>query len=620
MSKAYQILIVEDDKAFGTVLTKAFKKAKLEAYWAQSPEAAQTLCNHTDFSLIIADCMLPRLDGVSLVESLREQLTTQPDVLLMTGVFKDKQFHTEALRKTQAQDILIKPFDLDTLIDRVSQLKNAYFDQPSHKKSVTEIFCQRSCDLPSLVTAFEDWQSLSGREAALVLSMLVEKEWTGVLHLELPDQRIGHIDLQQGQICHVTLTDEASRLGHLLMDLGFVEPEELQTALSSLESGLIGQKLIKQLALSPHALELALSEQSALRLSRMIIASLVRLKIEIGSQEIDQKKQKPIAKKRLHQLYREWGASKFGQEGLEELFTTALDQKIQIINSKLFTVYPNSITLRNFIKDNSIESAVEALLRRQALPLIAYEESSNYEQRKEKWLKLDESLKGKSHFQILGLSQNAVNQEIERAYLGLKRTFESNQMTTDEELKKILRSIETRVEKAYQVLIDDTLRQAYLAELDLQFQQQLLSNQPDYDFAVSMIEKGEFSEAYKILQRLASQKLLFPDLTSYLIIAKAKAQKETITESDLQKVAPENRQSGAYLFAKGLHLKMFKNHLMAIQYFRKSLVYNPSSQIARKEIASCLKRLKQENKPSSLFSHLKDGIWGSGKIKGKKAS
>jgi|GEM_PF-1430246 CheY-like chemotaxis protein len=621
MSQSFQVLIVEDDKTFGPLLVKAFKKEGIEAQLSQTPEAAQTLCNHCDFPLILCDLMLPRMDGVTLIQNLLPQLSRKPEVFLMTGVFKDRGFLADAQKKTGAVEIFSKPFELDELMAKAKVILNRFAkEDPSLPSGLSHLFCQSPPPSKDLGAFCRTTESLPGLHLPFLIALLLEDKWEGAIHVQMA-QNAGVIYIAEGMITQAFLDDSKSLLGHLLMDLGFVEPDDLEAALSSQDGALIGQKLIHQLSISPHALDLALSEQTALRLSKLVVPEILQLKFSPKA-KVPSKNAHAISEKRLHQLYREWGASKYQRADLEELFSSSLSLPIRLFTPHLTKGPTEQIPFLKLCQTQDLENLVESLLKREVLPSLPVSNvDENLENLRNKYIKLEETMKTKNHFEVLGISTKAISREIEKAYLSLKASMNSNMHSAkDPELIEVCERIEARVERAYKTLIDDIRRGQYINQIEAEMQQQMMAKEPEYLLAVALLDEGKFRDARDIFQRLAQQKFNFPDLTTYLIIARARAEKKAIVEAELAKISPENRQSGIYMMAKAFAHKGAKNYPMAVQYFRKALVYNRNSKLAQQEIAVCLQRQSTIRRDQgSLLGGFVDGLLGGGK-KSKKVS
>jgi DNA-binding response OmpR family regulator len=114
-----RLLLVEDSPRLQRSLTTALKKAGYAVDVAGDGEEGLWLATSNDYDTVILDIMLPRLDGLSMLERLRAggKLT---HVLLLTA--KDTvEDRVRGLRKG-ADDYLVKPFALDELLARVEAL------------------------------------------------------------------------------------------------------------------------------------------------------------------------------------------------------------------------------------------------------------------------------------------------------------------------------------------------------------------------------------------------------------------------------------------------------------------------------------------------------------------
>ena len=113
-----KILIVEDDRN----LSQAIKRCLTPAYDSdQAFDGAEGYFYAKEgiYDLIILDLMLPKMDGYTVLERLREEQVFTP-VLILTakGTIADK---TRGFR-TGADDYLVKPFDRDELMLRIEAI------------------------------------------------------------------------------------------------------------------------------------------------------------------------------------------------------------------------------------------------------------------------------------------------------------------------------------------------------------------------------------------------------------------------------------------------------------------------------------------------------------------
>lgn len=116
------IVIVEDDEALGTLLSRTLDERGYNVHWiTDGAEAARQLAGETPAmraSLIILDVGLPGMDGLSLLRRLgRDQVTRRTRVLMLTA----RSAESEVVKALElgAFDHVPKPFSVAELIHRV---------------------------------------------------------------------------------------------------------------------------------------------------------------------------------------------------------------------------------------------------------------------------------------------------------------------------------------------------------------------------------------------------------------------------------------------------------------------------------------------------------------------
>lgn len=109
------ILIVEDDRAIARIEKDYLELNGFQVTLAEDGETGRRLALQQPFDLILLDVMLPKMDGFTLLQHLREQLDVP--ILLVTA-------RTEDLDKIRglglgADDYIEKPFSPSVLVARV---------------------------------------------------------------------------------------------------------------------------------------------------------------------------------------------------------------------------------------------------------------------------------------------------------------------------------------------------------------------------------------------------------------------------------------------------------------------------------------------------------------------
>jgi two-component system response regulator AtoC len=114
-----RILLAEDDEIIRISVSDRLKQYGWLVDEAEDGLKAAARADRQKYNLVISDIRMPGLSGTSLLGRIREQ-SPDTDVIIMTayGSIDDA---LECLRKGAA-DYILKPFDMDDLIIRVSRL------------------------------------------------------------------------------------------------------------------------------------------------------------------------------------------------------------------------------------------------------------------------------------------------------------------------------------------------------------------------------------------------------------------------------------------------------------------------------------------------------------------
>ena len=119
MNHAMRILVVEDDKKIASFIVKGLKQSGFAVDLAADGEDALAFATTTSYDAAIMDVMLPKLDGLSVVQRLRSKGNRLPVLILSAKASVD-----DRVRGLQAggDDYLTKPFAFSELLARVQAL------------------------------------------------------------------------------------------------------------------------------------------------------------------------------------------------------------------------------------------------------------------------------------------------------------------------------------------------------------------------------------------------------------------------------------------------------------------------------------------------------------------
>ena len=119
ISKNKQILLVEDDVNFGTVLRDYLQMNGYKVVLARNGLEGFEKFKKNEFDVCILDVMMPYKDGFTLAKEIRSKDKSIPVVFLTAKSMKD-----DVLKgyKIGADDYLTKPFDADILLKKLEVL------------------------------------------------------------------------------------------------------------------------------------------------------------------------------------------------------------------------------------------------------------------------------------------------------------------------------------------------------------------------------------------------------------------------------------------------------------------------------------------------------------------
>lgn len=165
-----QILVVEDDKRISDFLIKGLEENGFVITLCKSAEEVLNQYLGIEWDLIIVDIMLPGMDGIQLVQTLRFKKVFTP--VLMLSALNTVQDKVSAL-DSGADDYIVKPFHFDELLSRIKALtRRIHYHQKEPVNSNIDIG-----DLAIDLNQYKVFQSgveleLSPREFKLLLYLV----------------------------------------------------------------------------------------------------------------------------------------------------------------------------------------------------------------------------------------------------------------------------------------------------------------------------------------------------------------------------------------------------------------------------------------------------------------
>ncbi|MBQ4059130.1 MAG: response regulator transcription factor [Lachnospiraceae bacterium] len=116
---AINILVADDDDLLRNLLKEVFEEEGYHVFEAENGEKALDIFwEHSGIDLVILDIMMPKADGMEVLEEIRER--SDVPVLMLTAL-GDSSSELACLRNG-ASDFVSKPFHYEILVERVKNL------------------------------------------------------------------------------------------------------------------------------------------------------------------------------------------------------------------------------------------------------------------------------------------------------------------------------------------------------------------------------------------------------------------------------------------------------------------------------------------------------------------
>ena len=114
-----RLLLVEDSLRLQDSLSAGLRRCGYAVDIAGNGESGLRYARHNEYDVIVLDLMIPKIDGLTVLSSLREEGSTT-HVLILTA--RDTIDDRVRGLRAGADDYLVKPFSFDELVARIEAL------------------------------------------------------------------------------------------------------------------------------------------------------------------------------------------------------------------------------------------------------------------------------------------------------------------------------------------------------------------------------------------------------------------------------------------------------------------------------------------------------------------
>lgn len=604
------ILVVEDDPTLGKAIEESLKRSGYSVVLISNYAQALKTIELYDFMGAVIDCMLPGKNGVDLALELNKSSSLA--LVLTSGIYKDKAYATDAKNQTKAKAFLSKPFDIQQLINIFDECFQAKIDKTNDPLS--QLLFSDKCSTRDKISAINSTVDIHGGDLPHVYSLLMDPTIQGMLSIQYGPGDEGQIYFNRGTIDSVNLKDTESYFGALLIEKGFITPDDLRQGLELKSKKPIGERLVEIASLSPHAIQVIQHEQMIIRISKTIREQSVSISFKESSKESSEIHIDGLL---FTQLMNDWIFSKVNSDWLKSKYTPWMDcQVLQGQNFANLHLIKNLPVARHFaneiLKSNWPQSLSEfirmnpdleleyirglhfCLVQRYVRLEYAAITVENQSGRMERLTRIWDKMQKQDHFQVLNVSPTARSSEISRSYHELAKSLHPDKLPADAspEVVDLCKRIFSRITEAYQILNDENKKENYLKTLELGHAEEILASEVVFDEGLRHLKSNKFREARRTFEKLIKMRGHRTDTIVYLTWAliKEKRNKNDLNtiakkvDSLLEQVPHEDRHSAQYFFVKAMSYELNGDVQKAYNTFKRVLTIDPLFLDAKREI------------------------------------
>ncbi len=633
-----KILIVDDDPTLGKALAELIKRSGYKALLMSRPDEALASVKLQPVHAAIIDCMLPKMNGRDLALKLREDVSATLPIILMSGIFKDKNYTREATQATGAIKFFAKPFDIKEIVTLLDSKLTHLIDIPLIP--IHGVLSKVKLSAKERIKAINDSDSdsLHSLDLPWIYSLLLDQKISGHLNIFTADGEVAGVGFNKGNIVQVNLNDTESYFGVLLVEKGFISSHELEAVMAQgSRHKRVGERLLEANVLSPHAIHIVMSEQHGIRLSKTIANTSVKVNF-IDTDEM--REDAHVDRNAYCELVNDWISSKIPLEWLKAFYIPWMRHTIvkgaeyserhRCFTLPLIAHIPqfahkavSGITMEQLFSSAEFNEA--DMYRAFHLMLISRmvvfgdanaQGSFDFKAHRKRLEKLDQELDQQNYFDRLGVSQKAKESEIKRAYHELAKALHPDKLTGDTpaDLRELTKRAFGKISQAYEALSNSDTRTDYVKEMEQGRAEMILQAESLTDQGRTFLSKGDIKKARELLEKAITLAPPSAELRLLLMWAEMKTPSKEKNQvlinrikEHLGQIPPEERHNPTFYFVKGLFLKATDDSEAARKSFEHAVSIDADFIDARRELN--LLKLQKPNKQTDLLrGDLKDVV------------
>jgi CheY-like chemotaxis protein len=607
-----KVIILEDDKTLTSALEAVLAKEGIESLLTSRPQEVRDYLARHRVTTLFVDCLLPTENGVDFVRSIRGQFPKEIlDVVLMSGIFTDPSFVRESMRDADAIGFLKKPFSNEEFLKHIKRTEKVS-DKPHPRKVLYRLFAKPEASDREKRKAIEALEDIHGFDLPLIYSLLVDAKLSGHLNIVAENGDVSGISFANGTIVGVDIADKETFLGKLLIESGFILPEDLNEVLEVRSAKKIGERLIQGNLLSPHGFNIVLSNQMSIRLSRTIVDMNVR--VNFVPTEVEE--MIPHIDSELFQNFlHDWIASKITDEWIKAHFmqwtharfvkSPVFDQKLSALEMPLVKNLEGVVdtvvsgqTLGELVEqkkypETTFYKTLHFLLTR---GLVTFQEGAAMKtaDRLKLMRKMMQQFTNKNRletFDLMARMTSASDSQPELVYKEYLNLLGAAPSPAETELAGLYQQLMQIGKGAYDFARSGN-REKMREEMMKSDVEMKLKASSLFDEGKNCLQRAQYREGLEKIQKAASLDPKIDRLHLYLAWAKLgsldQSKNKTMAlkdiDMDLMQVAPEDKFDSLYNFVMGLYSKAKGDVAAARKSFEKAIAMDNSMIVARREL------------------------------------
>lgn len=630
------VVVVDDDPTFGKSMEEAISRSGYKVQLFRKPDDVLSFAKLNSPQLYIIDCMLPKMNGVDLAVKLKESGAGNDAFVLISGIYKDKGFIKNATKKINALEFLTKPFDVAQL---TQILDDQFFDgEHTNTSPLYEIMAMESVSSRNKIKTINYSEDVHGFDLPWVFALLMDERISGYLTIVFPDGEVTGVGFKEGQIVQVNLKDTQSYFGALLIEKGFISSADLEGLLNATdEKKRIGERLVEHNLISPHAIDIVVSDQLGIRLSKLIQDQSVTINFNKSD---DVQIEARCEASQYTELLNNWIDSKITLNWLKSVYLSM--ENFSLRKGPRFSPTHPTFSLpwiaqdQALVKDLQSGSTLSDLLHKGTYPeatvyralhllilqrLLIFDKKVrkvDYEAQTKRLTQLDRDLENKNYFERLGLAPTAKDGEIRRIYHNMAKALHPDTHTSGmpPDLIELKARVFEKIQQAYDVLKNKASREEYIKELEFGRAEFVLKADSLTEQGRGLLNKSNFAKAHELFTEAAELCPPTPELKMLLLWSELKTHPRQALEqryedfqAKLRQVPPEDRHNSLYYFVKGLVQKIGNQPEDAAKSFNHALHQDPAFIHARRELGLLKSEEQDKTKNVDLLrADLKDVV------------